>query len=306
LRVDLLHPDYIELAPENWYETRELTARFRYLRPDLAAPDVVPHDVFRSLLDLTMPVFIETDGACAGNPGPGGWGFIIAQCNMKIEACGAEGHTTNNEMELRAIDEALGFFGNARGYAVIESDSQGCLDVMMGRGDQWEADNYIRLDGSLVKNRELVQNITAKLRSFNVQFRKVEGHSGDQWNDAVDAFAVRGRDEAATWPKCTFDVVTPALNRIQREGIEGNRTTCESPYGIQIGDGRKVANILRREAIQKRSGTYRQLGFRALPVHSQITAATIANFRTKTGRASIETSNLWGLGRKVLQIHKAI
>jgi hypothetical protein len=80
---------------------------------------------------------------------------------------------------------------------------------MMGRGKRWEADNYIHLDGSPVKNRELVQNITTKLKSLNVQFRKVKGHNHDQWNDAADALAVRGRDDAITWPKCSFDVATP-------------------------------------------------------------------------------------------------
>jgi ribonuclease HI len=217
LRVDLLHPDFIEIAPDNWHEIREMTARFRYDRPDLASLDLVTYEEFRRNIDLTMPVFIKTDGACSGNPGPGGWGFIIAQCNCKIEAYGAEGHTTNNEMELRAIDEALGFFKNVRGCAVIESDSQGCLNVMMGQGERWEADNYTRLDGRTIKNRELVQSITAKLRSFNVQFRKVEGHSDDPWNDAVDALAVKCRDDAATGPKCTFHVITPARSIAFRE-----------------------------------------------------------------------------------------
>jgi hypothetical protein len=73
------------------------------------------------------------------------------------------------------------------------------------------------LDGGPVKNRELVQNIAAKLRSFNVQFRKVEGHSHDQWNDAADALAVKGRDDAATWPRCTFDVITTAPTIAFRE-----------------------------------------------------------------------------------------
>jgi ribonuclease HI len=207
--VDPLHPDFIERAPEDWFETRGLAARFRYDRPDLRALSPVSYDDLGRAIDLTMPLFIETDGACSGNPGPGGWGFIIAQGNMKIEAYGAEGHTTNNEMELRAIDEALGFFRNARGYVVLESDSEGCLATMTGRGDRWEADNYTRLDGSEVKNRELVQNITTNLKALNVQFRKVDGHGNDQWNDAVDALAVKGRDDAATWPRCSFDIVTP-------------------------------------------------------------------------------------------------
>jgi hypothetical protein len=80
---------------------------------------------------------------------------------------------------------------------------------MMGRGEQWEADNYIRLNGEAVKNRELVQNITSKLRTINVQFRKVKGHNNDQWNDRADELAVMGRDEVINWPKCSFDVIIP-------------------------------------------------------------------------------------------------
>jgi ribonuclease HI len=209
LRVDPLHPDFIELAPSNWFETRELSARFRYDRPDLNSLSRVTYEQFRERMDLTKPMVIETDGACSGNPGPGGWGFLVTQGDMKIEAFGAEGLTSNNEMEWKAIDEALGFFKNVRGHAVIESDSEGCLAVMMGRGEQWEADNYIHLNGEAVKNRELVQNIVAKLKSVNVQFRKVLAHHNDQWNVAADALAAQGRDDAINWPKCSFDVVIP-------------------------------------------------------------------------------------------------
>jgi ribonuclease HI len=209
LRTDPLHPDFIECAPENWFETRELTARFRYVRQEIAALDLVTPEAFKQTMDLTIPFFIETDGACSGNPGPGGWGFIISQGVNKIEMHGTEGRTSNNEMELRAIDEALKFFGNVRGYEVLESDSQSCLDMMLGRGSKWEADNWTRLDGSRVTNQELVANITARLRSFNVEFRKIKGHNNDPWNDRADALADQGRDEAAAWPRCTFDIVAP-------------------------------------------------------------------------------------------------
>jgi ribonuclease HI len=132
----------------------------------------------------------------------------MAQGVNRIEVHGAEGHTSNNEMELRAICEALRFLGNNKGYAVIESDSQSCLEVMLGRGQKWEADNFTRLNGLRVKNQGLVSEITARLRSFNVEFRKVKGHNNDPWNDTADALADQGRDEAKAWPKCTFDIVT--------------------------------------------------------------------------------------------------
>jgi hypothetical protein len=79
---------------------------------------------------------------------------------------------------------------------------------MLGRGQKWEADNFTRLNGLRVKNQGLVSEITARLRSFNVEFRKVKGHNNDPWNDRADELADRGRDEAKAWPKCTFDIVT--------------------------------------------------------------------------------------------------
>jgi ribonuclease HI len=76
----------------------------------------------------TIPVFIETDGACAGNPGPGGWGHILAENGKKCEAYAAWADT-NNEMELTAIKEALGFLPNVRAYVVIESDSDTSSEI---------------------------------------------------------------------------------------------------------------------------------------------------------------------------------
>jgi ribonuclease HI len=153
-------------------------------------------------------MFIETDGACSGNPGPGGWGFVLAQENRKIEAYGANAATSHNETKLQDIDEALSFF-TGRAHVVIESDSQGCPDMMMGTGEQWQADNYITLMGDAVKNRKLVGTIKNRLKTLNVQFGTVKGHNYDQWNDAVDALAVTGRDDAIAWPECSFDVVMP-------------------------------------------------------------------------------------------------
>jgi ribonuclease HI len=89
---------------------------------------------FLAQYDPTKPVFIEPDGACVGNPGPYGWGAVVAQESRKIEAHDAKTLTSNNEMEFQAIDEVLTFLGSRRLYMVIDSDSQGCLDMMMGKG----------------------------------------------------------------------------------------------------------------------------------------------------------------------------
>jgi hypothetical protein len=65
----------------------------------------------------------------------------------------------------------------------------------------------LNLKGETVKNKKLVDRICLKLRTVHAQFRKVEGHSGEQWNDRADALAVMGRNDVASWPKCSFEIV---------------------------------------------------------------------------------------------------
>jgi ribonuclease HI len=79
-------------------------------------------DIFRAQFDPTIPVFMETDGACSGNLRSGGWGYILAQQGVYTTCFGADPDMTNNEMELRAIEEGLKFFQNMA-YVVIKSDS---------------------------------------------------------------------------------------------------------------------------------------------------------------------------------------
>jgi ribonuclease HI len=218
------------MAPNDWYEQHSLTVRFRYDRPDLTTLNSTPPDLFTWKFDATKPIFIETDGACSGNQGAGGWVFIITQEDRKVEAYGANAHTSNNETELKAIEEALSFFPAVKAYVVIESDSQSCLDMMTEKGAQWQADNFIKLTGDRVKNKEFVDSITNKLRVLNVQFRKVKGHSNDQWNDSVDTLAVRGRNEALDSPKCPFEIIMqggwiPFSRRVIRESI-GSQELC--------------------------------------------------------------------------------
>jgi ribonuclease HI len=89
-------------------------------------------------------------------------------------------------MELMAIQKALEFIPMVRAYVVIESYSEGCLKMTLGQGETWMADNFTNLAGLRTKNRALVNEITLRLRTLHTQFRKVKGHSRDQWNDRVD------------------------------------------------------------------------------------------------------------------------
>jgi ribonuclease HI len=170
---------------------------FRVDRPDLSTLDIVTPQRFTASFDPTIPIFIETDGAC-----------IVRQGDRAIEAFGPNASNTNNEMELEAIAEALDFIPNATCYVVVESDSESCLKVVLGAGEVWMANNYINLKGDRVKNKGFVDRICLRLRSLHAEFRKVKGHNNDQSNDRAGALAVMGRDDAISWPKCPFDVIT--------------------------------------------------------------------------------------------------
>jgi ribonuclease HI len=189
--------------------------RYQVNRRDLSTLNIVSPDEFLAAFNPTIPVFIETDGACAGNPGPGGWGYIMHQGDISIEAHGPDPDTTNNEMELQAITEALEFLPqDFKGYVVIESDSEGCLKVMLGSGRRWQIDNYVNLKGNKVKNRGFIDRIVRRLETLHADYRKVKGHDNDQWNDRADALAVMGRNEAASWPHCSFEITMPNAAKI--------------------------------------------------------------------------------------------
>jgi ribonuclease HI len=156
----------------------------------------------------TLPVWIETDGACSGNPGPGGWGAIVSQGQVKVELHGPDANTTNNEMELQALAEALDILPpDFQGYVVIETDSENAVKIMSGLGRRWQIDNYVNLKGNRTKNKALVDRITNRLKTLQAQFLHIDAHKGDQWNEHADELARMGRDEANSWPHCSFDVI---------------------------------------------------------------------------------------------------
>jgi hypothetical protein len=122
--LPIIHEDYLECAPLDWFERKRLLVRYQVNRRDLSTLDIVPPETFLAAFDPTIPVWIETDGACPGNPGPGGWGYIMHQGDIAVEAHGPDPNTTNNEMELQAIAEALDLLAkDFKGYVIIESDS---------------------------------------------------------------------------------------------------------------------------------------------------------------------------------------
>jgi ribonuclease HI len=133
-------------------------------------------------------VIIHTDGACSGNPGPGGWGAILEWNGHSRELKGAEPHTTNNRMELMAAIMALESL--KRPVAVeIHTDSQYLRDGITKWIHGWKRNGWRTADKKPVKNAELWQRLDLALGHHKVSWHWVRGHAGHDLNERADELA---------------------------------------------------------------------------------------------------------------------
>ena len=138
-------------------------------------------------------VEIHTDGACSGNPGPGGWGAILRFNGNEKELKGGEEHTTNNRMELLAGIQALTAL--KRSCAVdIYSDSQYMRDGITKWIHGWKRNGWKTADKKPVKNAELWQKLEEEKGRHDVTFHWVKGHAGDAENERADQLARDGME----------------------------------------------------------------------------------------------------------------
>jgi ribonuclease HI len=138
-------------------------------------------------------VRIYTDGACRGNPGPGGWAALLIAGEHRKEVSGAEPATTNNRMELKAAIEALGAL-KRRCSVQLYTDS---LYVMHGVTEwlpRWKARGWRTAGREPVKNQDLWEQLDAAAGAQDIEWRWVRGHSGDESNEYVDRLANRAID----------------------------------------------------------------------------------------------------------------
>ncbi len=143
------------------------------------------------------PVHIYTDGACKGNPGPGGWGVLLKSGATEKELFGGERQTTNNRMELMAVIQALQAL--KRPCAVtLHVDSQYVLKGMTEWLPGWKAKGWRTASRQPVKNVELWQTLDELVRGGGhaIEWRWVRGHDGDPGNERADALANMGVEVA--------------------------------------------------------------------------------------------------------------
>lgn len=134
-------------------------------------------------------VTIYTDGACSGNPGPGGWAAVLIAGEYKKEISGGNKETTNNIMELTAILEALKAL-KKECEVELYSDSAYCVNAFnQGWIYNWIKKGWKTADGSIVKNKEIWQEIYDLTKKHKVNFNKVKGHSDVELNNRCDELA---------------------------------------------------------------------------------------------------------------------
>ena len=155
------------------------------------APDRSPATAPSRVADAE-PVVVYTDGACSGNPGPGGWGGAVSPAG---EPCGSggEAHTTNQRMELMAVLEALRSLGvgSEAGPVTVVSDSTYVVNCFRdGWWVKWKRNGWKNSKKEPVANVDIWQPLVEIVQSGSVTFRWVKGHSGDRMNDLVDQLAV--------------------------------------------------------------------------------------------------------------------
>ncbi len=141
-------------------------------------------------------VEIFTDGACSGNPGPGGWGAILRTKGQEKELSGSEKQTTNNRMEMMAVIAALEALKRPC-RVTITTDSQYVMKGMTEWLAGWKAKNWKTASKKPVKNVELWRRLDKAISPHTVEWQWVRGHQGHVENERADQLAVRAREQIA-------------------------------------------------------------------------------------------------------------
>lgn len=138
-----------------------------------------------------MPhVTLYTDGACSGNPGPGGWAALLRSGSHERELAGGEANTTNNRMELRAVIEGLAALRQPSRVSVHTDSAYIANAFNQGWVQTWQRNGWRTAGKQPVKNQDLWKRLLELTRLHQVEFVKVKGHADDELNNRVDRLAV--------------------------------------------------------------------------------------------------------------------
>ncbi len=142
---------------------------------------------------MTQQIVLEiwTDGACKGNPGPGGWGVLMRYGPHEKELFGGEPLTTNNRMELMAVIEALSAVKRPV-KIILHLDSNYVRDGITSWIHNWKRRGWRLKNGTPVKNADLWQKVDALVARFDIDWRWVKGHAGEPGNERADELANKG------------------------------------------------------------------------------------------------------------------
>lgn len=144
------------------------------------------------MTDKVVEIF--TDGACRGNPGPGGWGAVLRYGHRRRELSGAENHTTNNRMELMAAIRALESLKRPC-KVVLTTDSVYLRNGISQWMPAWKRKGWKTASGQPVKNKDLWERLEAASAAHNVRWEWVKGHAGHPGNEQADSLATQAIDK---------------------------------------------------------------------------------------------------------------
>ena len=145
---------------------------------------------------MNKKVDIYTDGACSGNPGPGGWGVLIQLDDKNIELSGGDNETTNNRMELMAAIIALEEIN--KDYKInLYTDSNYVKDGITSWISNWKKNSWKTANKKDVKNKDLWIRLDSAIKGKDISWIWVKGHAGVLGNEKADLLAVKGREEAS-------------------------------------------------------------------------------------------------------------
>lgn len=141
--------------------------------------------------DASPTLSLYTDGACSGNPGPGGWGAVFQYNNMIVEDFGGEPHTTNNRMEMLAAIKGLSKLNDLNKKCTVQlyTDSKYLRDGVQSWMPKWKKNGWQTADKKPVKNKDLWEILDALQHDHDITWHWVKGHDGDPLNEKADDLA---------------------------------------------------------------------------------------------------------------------